>query len=84
VHLESESRDGTVAVSVSDTGPGIPVERQEKIFERFAQSGTAEEVGAAGLGLAIVRDVVQAHGGRIHLESRVGQGTRFTLELPRA
>ena len=84
VHLESESWDGTVAVSVSDTGPGIPVERQEKIFERFAQSGTAEEAGAAGLGLAIVRDVVQAHGGRIHLESRVGQGTRFTLELPRA
>jgi NtrC-family two-component system sensor histidine kinase KinB len=84
VHLASESRDGTVVVSVSDTGPGIPLERQEKIFERFAQSGTAEEAGAAGLGLAIVRDVVQAHGGRIHLESLVGKGTSFTLELPRA
>jgi two-component system, OmpR family, sensor histidine kinase KdpD len=84
VHLASESRDGTVVVSVSDTGPGIPLERQEKIFERFAQSGTAEEAGAAGLGLAIVRDVVQAHGGRIHLESQVGKGTKFTLELPRA
>jgi two-component system sensor histidine kinase KdpD len=84
VHLASESRDGTVVVSVSDTGPGIPPERQEKIFERFAQSGMAEEAGAAGLGLAIVRDVVQAHGGRIHLESQVGKGTSFTLELPRA
>src|SRR5438105_959205 len=41
------------------------------------------EAGAAGLGLAIVRDVVQAHGGRIHLDSAVGKGTRFTLELPR-
>jgi two-component system sensor histidine kinase KdpD len=84
VHLASESRDGSVVVTVSDTGPGIPVDRQERIFERFAQSGTAGEAGAAGLGLAIVRDVVQAHGGRIHLESQVGQGTRFTLELPRA
>ena len=84
VHLASESRDGTVVVSVSDTGPGIPLERQEKIFERFAQSGTAEEAGAAGLGLAIERDLVQAHGVRNHLESQVGQGTRFTLELPRA
>jgi NtrC-family two-component system sensor histidine kinase KinB len=84
VHLGSESREEIVVVSVSDTGPGIPLERQEKIFERFVQSGTAEEAGAAGLGLAIVRDVVQAHGGRIRLESQVGKGTSFTLELPRA
>jgi len=83
VHLATESRDGAAVVSVSDTGPGIPPELQEKIFERFTQPGGGEP-GAAGLGLAIVRDVVQAHGGRIHLESQVGSGTRFKLELPRA
>jgi two-component system, OmpR family, sensor histidine kinase KdpD len=84
VRVETAAKDGAVLVSVSDTGPGIPPDHQEKIFERFAQPGGGGEVGAAGLGLAIVRDVVQAHGGRIHLDSAVGKGTRFTLEIPRA
>jgi two-component system, OmpR family, sensor histidine kinase KdpD len=83
VRVATESKDGAVLVSVSDTGPGIPAEQQDKIFERFAQSASGGETGAAGLGLAIVRDVVQAHGGRIHLDSAAGKGTRFTLELPR-
>jgi len=68
-----------VRLSVEDSGPGIPPGQRERIFERFAQG---EEGGAAGLGLAIVRDVVQAHGGRIYLESEVGRGSRFTIELP--
>jgi len=84
VRVATESKDGTVLVSVADTGPGIPAEQQERIFDRFAQGTGGGEAGAAGLGLAIVRDVVQAHGGRIHLDSAVGKGTRFTLELPRA
>jgi two-component system sensor histidine kinase KdpD len=84
VHVSTDWRDGAAVICVSDTGRGIPAEQQERIFERFAQSGAANEAGAAGLGLAIVRDVVQAHGGRIHLESEVGKGTRFSLELPRA
>ena len=84
IEVTAGSRDGTAVVSVSDTGPGIPPEQQDKIFERFAQPGAAGEAGAAGLGLAIVRDVVQAHGGRIRLNSGVGKGTRFTLELPKA
>jgi two-component system, OmpR family, sensor histidine kinase KdpD len=84
VRVATESRDGTVSVSVTDTGPGIPPEQQNRIFERFAQSASPGDAGAAGLGLAIVRDVVQAHGGRIHLDSTVGRGTRFTLELPKS
>jgi len=83
VRVEATAEDGAVLVSVSDTGPGIPADQRERIFERFVQSAEGGEVGAAGLGLAIVRDIVQAHGGRIHLESVLGRGSRFTLELPR-
>jgi PAS domain S-box-containing protein len=77
--------DGDVVrISVHDTGPGIPPEQQERIFERFTQHPGGGAVGAAGLGLAIVRDIVQAHGGRVYLESTPASGTRFTLELPRS
>jgi two-component system sensor histidine kinase KdpD len=83
VRVEATTRDGIVLLSVSDTGPGIPPEQRERIFESFVQGGDGSETGPAGFGLAIVRDIVQAHGGRIHLESDVGRGSRFTLELPR-
>lgn len=83
VGIEASSEPHVVLVSVSDTGPGISAEQQERIFDRFVQSGEGGAIGSAGLGLAIVRDIVQAHGGRIRLESEVGHGSRFTLELPR-
>jgi two-component system sensor histidine kinase KdpD len=79
IRVALEPAGDTVRLSVQDSGPGIPPSQRERIFERFAQG---DAPGAAGLGLAIVRDVVQAHGGRIYLESELGRGSRFTIELP--
>jgi PAS domain S-box-containing protein len=72
-----------VILEVSDTGPGIPPEIRDHVFERFAQYRTpGHEPGAAGLGLSIVKDIVEAHGGRISIESNGAVGTRFIVQLP--
>jgi len=70
---------------VADSGPGIPAEFRDHIFERFAQyeaEGTGK--GAAGLGLSIVKEIVEAHGGRIFVESNNAHGTKFIVEIPAA
>ncbi len=84
IGIQVTARNGEVQIAVSDTGPGIPPEQQERIFERFTQAVDGGEIGSAGLGLAIVRDIVQAHGGRIYVESQVGRGSRFVLDIPRS
>jgi signal transduction histidine kinase len=72
-------------LQVSDTGPGIPPEVREHLFERFAQWNiNGSQPGSAGLGLAIAKEIVTAHGGRIFVDSEVNQGTRFTVELPQS
>jgi signal transduction histidine kinase len=74
---------GTIAVQVSDTGPGIPEEFREKIFERFSQvPGQQGRRRGSGLGLTFCKLVVEAHGGRIWVEPRPGGGSTFTLTLP--
>jgi len=71
-----------VRLKVADTGPGIPAEIRNRIFERFTQwSVDGLETGSSGLGLAIVKDIVEAHGGRIFVSSSE-RGSEFTVELP--
>ena len=70
-------------VAVSDTGPGIPEEEQAKVFEPFYRASTRGEVEGTGLGLALVKRVLEAHGGEVRLRSRVGRGSTFFLLLPR-
>ncbi|MCI0673392.1 MAG: HAMP domain-containing histidine kinase, partial [Myxococcaceae bacterium] len=70
-----------VCFSVSDTGPGIPEEQREHVFDRFWQARKTAHAGA-GLGLAIARGLVEAHGGSIRVESKVGEGSRFLFTLP--
>lgn len=83
VNVEAGSEKDEVWVRVSDTGPGIPKEEQDKIFLPFYRGsyGSRFQQGM-GLGLSITRDLIQAHKGRIELESEPGSGSRFTVWLP--
>ena len=71
-------------IEVADDGPGIPPEHLPRLFERFyrVDKGRSRELGGTGLGLSIARHVVESHGGSIHVKSRLGEGTRFTLRVP--
>ncbi|QNN23704.1 PAS domain-containing protein [Planctomycetales bacterium ZRK34] len=73
-----------VILSVKDNGPGIPSEHLPRIFERFYRTDRARsrELGGTGLGLAIVKHIAVAHGGRVSVESTVGQGSTFRIHLP--
>jgi signal transduction histidine kinase len=73
--------EGYVAVAVTDTGSGIPPAYLPRIFEKFVQVPNAPS-GGAGLGLAISKHLVEAHGGQISVCSDVGHGTTFTFTLP--
>jgi signal transduction histidine kinase len=84
VRIAAGATNGQFELSVSDTGPGIPPEECERIFEKFRQvdSSITRAKGGTGLGLAIAREIVEMHGGRIWVESRMGQGSTFRLEFP--
>ncbi|MHB8380974.1 MAG: sensor histidine kinase [Candidatus Binataceae bacterium] len=83
IEVAARPIDTIVRLEVADSGPGIPPEIREHIFERFAQYGRGGvEKGSAGLGLAIAKDIVAAHGGRIFVDSNEGCGSRFVVELP--
>jgi protein-histidine pros-kinase len=74
--------DGWSHVCVADAGPGIPPEEQSRIFDRFERNVGKTGAAGSGLGLWIARQLTAAHGGRLGVDSAVGQGSRFTLSLP--
>ena len=86
VELGLIAEDGTAVLTVADTGIGVEPADAERIFEPFVRLDTARgrDTGGAGLGLAIARSVVVAHGGTLSVESRPGSGSRFTIRLPLA
>ena len=82
IKYHSHTRD---QIQIEDTGEGIPSHHLDRLFERFYRVDRARsrELGGTGLGLAIVKHLARAHGGEVNVESRFGEGTRFTIELPR-
>jgi two-component system phosphate regulon sensor histidine kinase PhoR len=86
VRVKAAGTDGEISIQVMDEGTGIKREHLPRLFERFyrADPGRSRDLGGTGLGLAIVKHVVQAHGGRVTVDSTFGEGSTFTIYLSRA
>ena len=84
IGIDARQTDGSVEISVSDTGVGIAAEDQPKVFEEFRQVGSdyAHKVEGTGLGLTLAKKFVELHGGKIWVDSEVGKGSTFTFTLP--
>jgi len=84
LRIEARAEEGWLQLSVADEGIGVPTEEQARIFEKFYRVGRSETQSrrGSGVGLALVQHVAVAHGGSVGVESRPGEGSRFTLRLP--
>jgi signal transduction histidine kinase len=84
IHVETHRTDDRVWVSITDTGIGIDESQRDKVFERFVQvdGSSSREFSGTGLGLSLVKNLVELHGGEIHLKSDLGRGSRFWFDLP--
>jgi signal transduction histidine kinase len=84
VCISAATKNGSFVVRVSDTGPGIAHAELDRIFDKFHQvdSTSTRTKGGTGLGLAIAKEIIEMHGGRIWVESIVGRGSTFCMELP--
>jgi signal transduction histidine kinase len=84
VAIRASAANGSYTLAVRDTGPGIPAADQKKIFEEFQQadSSATKRKGGTGLGLSISKRIIEMHGGRVWLESKLGEGSTFTFMVP--
>jgi two-component system phosphate regulon sensor histidine kinase PhoR len=84
IRVSAHAGTNEVVITVEDTGIGIPLAEQERIFERFyrVDAARSREAGGTGLGLSIAKHIVDAHGGRLWVESEVGRGSRFSFSIP--
>ena len=83
VAVRVREQDGRAALEVSDTGVGIAEDQLPLVFERFHRTDPSRADGGAGLGLAIARQIAESHGGEIEARSKPGEGSTFTLLLPK-
>jgi len=84
VEIRGDEQRGAVVLDVADTGRGIPADEVDAVFDELARGSNARDRAGSGLGLALVRTIVQRHGGDVSITSRQGHGTRVRLELPSA
>jgi signal transduction histidine kinase len=84
IDIAARARDGAFELMVRDTGPGIAQEHQQRIFEEFQQvdESSTRQKGGTGLGLTISKRIVEMHGGTISVNSVLGSGSTFTVEIP--
>ncbi len=85
IKISEDPQAGSVDLMVRDNGPGIPEDKLPRIFDAFYSTKSGPDAsgkGGTGLGLSLAREIMEAHGGRIRVESTVGKGTAFTLKLP--
>jgi signal transduction histidine kinase len=84
VRITAKAENGHFAVSVADTGPGIPADQLTRVFDQFHQvdNSNTKRKGGTGLGLAIAKQIVEMHGGRVWVESEPGEGATFLMQLP--
>ncbi len=84
IHVETYRTDDRVWMSISDTGIGIDESQRDKVFDRFVQvdGSSSREFSGTGLGLSLVKNLVELHGGEVHLKSELGRGSRFYFDLP--
>jgi len=84
VHVTAEAKGREAVITVSDTGIGIPTSDRERIFERFyrVDAARSREAGGTGLGLSIAKHIVEAHNGRLWVDSVIGQGSKFSFSIP--